>query len=56
MAYSDYEVMIVPLSSDENELTKVVKDSVPPDWELISIATAKKNGDDVLIMVMGEPA
>ena len=56
MAYSNYEVMIVPLPFDENELRNVVKNSVPPKWELISIAATKKDGDDVLIMVMGKPA
>ncbi len=54
MAYSDYQVMIVPMSFDENQLTNVIKNSVPPGWELISIAVAKKNGNDKLIIVMGK--
>jgi len=54
MAHSDYQVMIVPMSFDENQLTNVIKNSVPPDWELISIAVAKENGNDELIIVMGK--
>ena len=54
MPYSDYSVMIVPLVFDENQLTNLIKNSVPPDWELISIAATKENGSDKLIIVMGK--